>query len=130
MMLRIIPNMKRLTRRPIEVRIRIVVIVVTTVPGGNNMAKRRNKARRIREALAEMGNDVTANEVVKKLKAERVIVTPQQVYAVRASGSKATAKSPFVAVLDAKRLVDSAGSVAKAREALNVISLLQKKKPR
>ena len=94
------------------------------------MAKRRNKARKIREVLAEMGDAVPAKDVVKRLSSMRIKVTPQQVYAARTNSSKSTVKSPFVAVLDAKKLVDSAGSVARAREALNVISMLQRKKPR
>ncbi len=90
------------------------------------MAKRRNKAAKIRAALAEMGSDAPAKEVVAALSKQRVKVTPQQVYMVKtAMGKKpAKGKSPYEALLVAKQLVDKLGSVEKAREALDVLAKL------
>lgn len=90
------------------------------------MAKRRNKAAKIRAALAEMGADATAKEVVAALAAQRTRVTPQQVYMVKTALGKKPAKanSPYEALLAAKLLVDKLGSVAKAREALDVLAKL------
>ena len=65
------------------------------------MAKRRNKAAKIREALAEMGTDAPAKEVVVALSKQRVKVTPQQVYMVRRrwERSPSKGKSPYEALL-------------------------------
>ena len=90
------------------------------------MAKRRNKAAKIRAAIAEMGTAASAKEVVGALAKGRVKVTPQQVYAVKASlgKQKGSPESPYAAILAAKQLVDKLGSVAKAKEALDVLAKL------
>jgi hypothetical protein len=90
------------------------------------MAKRRNKAAKIRAALADMGTDAPAKKVVAVLSKQRVKVTPQQVYMVRTALGKKPSKgnSPYAALLAAKQLVDKLGSVEKAREALNVLAKL------
>ena len=90
------------------------------------MAKRRNKAAKIREALAEMGTDAPAKEVMAVLSKQRVKVTPQQVYMVKMQLGKRPAKanSPYASLLTAKQLVDKLGSVEKAREALDVLAKL------
>jgi hypothetical protein len=90
------------------------------------MAKRRNKAAKIRAVLAEMGTDAPAKDVVAALSKQRVKVTPQQVYMTRTALGKKPAKtdSPYAALLAAKQLVDKLGSVAKAREALDVLAKL------
>ena len=90
------------------------------------MAKRRNKAAKIRAALAEMGTDIPAKEVVSILAKQRVRVTPQQVYMAKAAMGKQPSKddSPYSEILAAKQLVDKLGSVQKAREALDVLAKL------
>ena len=90
------------------------------------MAKRRNKAAKIRAALAEMGTDVPAKEVVAALAKQRVRVTPQQVYMAKTAMGKQPSKgdSPYSAILAAKLLVDKLGSVEKAKEALDVLAKL------
>ena len=90
------------------------------------MAKRRNKAAKIRAAFEEMGTDASAKDVVHALAKQRVRVTPQQVYTVKGSLGKQqpTGESPYAAILAAKQLVDALGSVAKAKEALDVLAKL------
>jgi hypothetical protein len=85
------------------------------------MAKRRNKAAKIREALAELGPDATAAQVIEILAAQRVRVTPQQVYNVRAAKPKANG---YAQLIQAKRLAEKMGGVDKARAALDVLAKL------
>jgi hypothetical protein len=96
--------------------------------GEEIMAKRRNKAAKIRAALTEMGTDTAPKDVIAALKAQRVKVTPQQVYMAKtqlgkSKGSKRDS-SPYASLLAAKQLVDKLGSVDKAREALDVLAKL------
>ena len=91
------------------------------------MAKRRNKAAKIRAVLAEMGSDAPAKEVVAALAAQRTRVTPQQVYMVKAQLGKQqdSGTSSYAAILVAKQLVDKLGSVEAAKEALDVLAKLR-----
>ena len=96
------------------------------------MAKRRNKAKKIREVLAELGPDVPARQVVETLAARRVRVSPAQVYNIRAmlgksrgggSKSKSTADG-YADLIAAKKLADAMGGVDQARAALEVLARL------
>ena len=55
-----------------------------------------------------------------------LFLTPQQVYMAKASlgKQKPSGSSPYAAILAAKTLVDKLGSVAKAKEALDVLAKL------
>ena len=85
------------------------------------MAKRRNKAAKIR-AVLEANPNAAAKEIIQTLAAQRVGVSPAQVYNV-----KATAKpkaNGFADLIQAKKLADAMGGVEKARAALDVLSKL------
>ncbi len=84
------------------------------------MAKRRNKAAKIRAVLAE-NPDASAREVVETLAAQRVRVTPAQVYNVKAGKPKANG---YASLIQAKKLADAMGGVDKARAALDVLAKL------
>ena len=86
------------------------------------MAKRRNKAAKIRAILAENPN-ATAKEVVEALAAQRVRVTPAQVYNVKSVMAKPKV-SGYASLLRAKKLADKMGGIEKAREALEVLARL------
>ena len=92
------------------------------------MAKRRNKAAKIREAIAEMGPDATAKEVVVALAARRVRVTPQQVYNVKSTTSPPRKAKPqrdeYATLVQAKQLADALGGIEPARAALAVLAKL------
>jgi hypothetical protein len=92
------------------------------------MAKRRNKAAKIREALAELGSNASAKEVVEALAARRVKVSPAQVYNIKAAAGKSngrrTSGDTLDALLQAKKLVDSVGGIDKARDALAALAKL------
>ena len=89
------------------------------------MAKRRNKAAKIREFLAEQP-DASAAEVVKALAAQRVRVSATQVYNVKATAGKpkASGSGGYESLIQAKRLADAMGGVDKARAALDVLAKL------
>ena len=82
------------------------------------MAKRRNKAAKIREFLANQP-EASAAEVVKALAAQRVRVTAAQVYNVKATTEKPKA-SGYESLIQAKKLADG----FKARAALDVLAKL------
>jgi len=86
------------------------------------MAKRRNKAAKIRAALAE-NPDASAREVVETLAAQRVRVTAAQVYNVKSTVAKPKADG-YASLIQAKRLADAMGGVDKARAALDVLAKL------
>jgi chromosome condensin MukBEF complex kleisin-like MukF subunit len=88
-----------------------------------SMAKRRNKAGKIREYLAEQPQ-ASAAEVVKALAAQRVRVSPAQVYNVKATAGKPKAANGYESVIQAKRLADAMGGIDKARAALDVLAKL------
>jgi len=89
------------------------------------MAKRRNKAAKIREFLSEQP-DASAAEVVKALAVQRVRVSPAQVYNVKATAGKPKANGSTVydSLIQAKRMADAMGGVDKARAALDVLAKL------
>jgi hypothetical protein len=90
------------------------------------MAKRRNKATKIRAELTANPN-ASAKEIIAKLKAQRVRVTPAHVYNVRAAmenGTKKQKLSGYEALFQAKRLADAMGGIDKARAALDVLARL------
>jgi len=97
------------------------------------MAKRSNsKAAKIRALLTERP-DAKAKEIVAALAAQKVKVTPGQVYNLKstmgkpASGNgKPAAKkaSGFESLIQAKKLADAMGGVDKARAALDVLARL------
>lgn len=86
------------------------------------MAKRRNKAAKIRAILVE-NPDTSAREIIEALAAQRVRVSPAQVYNV-----KSTIRKPRVngydSLIRAKKLADAMGGVEKARAALDVLAKL------
>lgn len=86
------------------------------------MAKRRNKAAKIRSILANRP-DASAKEVVAALAKQRVRVTPQQVYNVKTTTAKPKADG-YASLVKAKRLADAMGGVEKARAALAVLAKL------
>ena len=92
------------------------------------MAKRRNKAAKIRAEL-EANPDASAKEIIATLKAKRVRVTPAHVYNVRAAmqqnGSKKTKLSGYETLIQAKRMAEALGGIEKARAALDVLAKLQ-----
>jgi hypothetical protein len=92
------------------------------------MAKRSNsKAAKIRALLAERP-DAKAKEVVEALAAQKVKVTPGQVYNLRSTsgnGKPAAKKaSGYESLIQAKKLADAMGGVEKARAALDVLAKL------
>ena len=86
------------------------------------MAKRRNKAAKIRAVLAN-NPDATAKEVVQKLAAQRVRVTPAQVYNVKSTTAKPKVDG-YASLIQAKKLADALGGVEQARAALDVLAKL------
>jgi hypothetical protein len=90
------------------------------------MAKRRNKAAKIREALTA-NPSASVKEIIAELKAHRVRVVPAQVYAIRSTMGNGTVKhkpNAYDALIQAKRLADSMGGIDKARAALDVLAKL------
>jgi Arginine repressor len=84
-------------------------------PGVAPMPKRRNKAALIRALLAEKPN-ATAIEIVEKLAAQRVRVTPAHVYNVTSMASKPKMNG-YQSLIQAKKLADALGGVKQARAA-------------
>jgi hypothetical protein len=91
-------------------------------PGAAPMAKRRNKAAKIRALLAENPN-ATAKEIVEKLAAQRVRVTPAHVYNVKSMASKPKMNG-YESLVQAKKLADKLGGIENARAALDVLAKL------
>jgi hypothetical protein len=89
------------------------------------MAKRRNKAAKIREFLADNSN-ASAAEVVRALAAQRVRVRAAQVYSLKGAAGKpkANGSSVYDSLIQAKRMADAMGGVDKARAALDVLAKL------
>ena len=92
------------------------------------MAKRRNKASKIREFLAERP-DASAKEVVAALAAQRIRVTPAQVYNIKSISSKPgkpgrLKASGYDSLVQAKKLADAMGGIDEARRALDVLAKL------
>jgi len=86
------------------------------------MAKRRNKAAKIRAILADKP-DATAKEVIKTLAAQRVRVTAAQVYNVKSTTAKPKLVG-YASLIQAKKMADALGGVDQARAALNVLARL------
>jgi len=86
------------------------------------MPKRRNKAAKIRALLAD-NPDATAKEIIQTLEAQRVRVTPAQVYNVKSMTAKPKVNS-YASLIQAKKLADALGGVEKARAALDVLAKL------
>jgi hypothetical protein len=86
------------------------------------MAKRRNKAAKIRAVLAD-NPDASAREVIEALAAQRVRVTAAQVYNVKSTNGKPKAED-YADLFQAKKLADAMGGVDKAREALEALARL------
>ena len=86
------------------------------------MAKRRNKAAKIRALLADKP-DATAKEIIQELAAQRVRVTPAQVYNVKSTSAKPKLNG-YASLIQAKRLADALGGVKQARAALDVLARL------
>lgn len=84
------------------------------------MAKRQNKAAKIRAVLAD-NPDASARDVVEALAAQRVKVLPAQVYGLMSKKPKLNGYDQLIA---AKRLADKLGGVDKARAALDVLAKL------
>jgi len=89
------------------------------------MAKRRNKAAKIRAQLSAHPN-ATAKEIVATLKAQRVRVSTAQVYNVKAAMSKTGngKRGKYEDLIQAKKLADALGGIDKARAALDVLAKL------
>jgi hypothetical protein len=86
------------------------------------VAKRRNKAAKIRAILAE-NPSASAKEVIETLAAQRVRVSPAQVYNIKSTKAQPKADG-FDELLRANRLADAMGGVEKAREALEALARL------
>jgi hypothetical protein len=86
------------------------------------MAKRRNKAAKIRAILAD-NPDATAKEIVQTLAARRVRVTPAQVYNVKSTAVKPKLNG-YASLIQAKKLADALGGIEQARAALDVLAKL------
>ena len=90
------------------------------------MAKRRNKAAKIR-AILEGNPDATAKEIVATLAAQRVRVTPAHVYNLKSKMGKPQASGSagsYARLIQAKKLADAMGGVEKAKAALDVLAKL------
>lgn len=86
------------------------------------MPKRRNKAAKIRALLTE-NPDASSKEIVEALAAQRVRVSPAQVYNVKAAMGKPK-DNGYAALIKAKRLADAMDGVDEARRALEVLARL------
>jgi len=97
------------------------------------MAKRAaSKAAKIRALLA-VRPDAKASEVVAALAAQKVKVTPAQVYNLKSTMGKSASgngrpaakkASGYESLIQAKKLADAMGGVEKARAALDVLAKL------
>lgn len=99
------------------------------------MAKRTvNKAEKIREAFAELGNDARPKDVIAALAKQNIKVAPAQVSNLKAKlgvkrgaskrgGKKATDGLSLDSLLAAKKLVDTLG-IERALEAIQALSKL------
>jgi len=97
------------------------------------MTKRAaSKAAKIRALLAERP-DAKASEVVAALAAQKVKVTPAQVYNLKSTMGKSASgngrpaakkASGYESLIQAKKLADAMGGVEKARAALDVLAKL------
>jgi hypothetical protein len=85
------------------------------------------KAARIRTILKRKP-DASAKEIIATLAAKRVRVTPAHVYQLKAKMSRPKARrqsaNGYATLIQAKKLADSMGGIAKAREALAVLAKL------
>ena len=86
------------------------------------MAKRRNKAAKIRQMLADHP-EASAKEIVAALAAQRTRVTAAQVYNVKSTQAKPKT-GRYETLLQAKKLADALGGIDKARQALDVLAKL------
>ena len=86
------------------------------------MPRRRNKAAKIRALLAE-NPDASAKEIVEALAAQRVRVSPAQVYNLKAAMAKPKVNG-YASLIRAKKLADAMGGVEEARRALEVLARL------
>ena len=86
------------------------------------MAKRRNKAAKIRALLADKP-DASAKEIIQILATQRVRVTPAQVYNVKSTKAKPKVDG-YASLIQAKKLADALGGVEQARAALDVLAKL------
>jgi len=86
------------------------------------MPKRRNKAAKIRALLAD-NPGATAKEIIKMLAAQRVRVSPGQVYNVKSTTAKPNLDG-YASLLQAKKMADALGGVEQARAALDVLAKL------
>ena len=86
------------------------------------MPKRRNKAAKIRAILAD-NPDATAKEIIQTLAAQRVRVTPVQVYNVKSTAAKPKVDG-YASLIQAKKMADALGGVDQARAALDVLAKL------
>ena len=88
------------------------------------MAKRRNKAAKIRQVLTD-NPSASAKEVVEILAAQRTRVSAAQVYNVKSmlGGTKSSSRSSgkYDQLIQAKKLADAMGGIDKARAALDVL---------
>jgi lipopolysaccharide biosynthesis regulator YciM len=86
------------------------------------MAKRRNKAAKIRAALAE-NPSASAREIVELLSQQRVRVSLAQVYNVKSAQAKPKLNG-YTSLIQTKKLADAMGGVEQAREALDALAKL------
>lgn len=87
------------------------------------MAKRRNKAAKIRETLAELGPSASARQVVETLAARRVKVSTAQVYNIKSATAKPKSNG-YDSLIQAKKLADAMGGIDRARAALDALAKL------
>ena len=86
------------------------------------MPKRRNKAAKIRAALAD-NPSAAAKEIVQTLAAQRVRVSPAQVYNVKSAMAKPKVDG-YASLIQAKKMANALGGVEQARAALDVLAKL------
>ena len=86
------------------------------------MAKRRNKAAKIRAILTD-NPKATAKEVVETLAAQRVRVTAAQVYNVKSTAAKPKLDG-LNSLIKAKKLAGKMGGIEQARAALEMLARL------
>jgi len=93
------------------------------------MAKRRNKAAKIRQVLSDNPH-ASAKEVVELLAAQRTRVSAAQVYNIKSTmgATGPTGRSgksgKYDQLIQAKKLADAMGGIDKARAALDVLAKL------
>jgi len=90
-----------------------------------------NKAEKIREAFGNLGADARPKDVIAHLAANKIKVAPAQVSNIKATlgkrkpaGKKSQGGLALPDLLAAKKLVESIGSIDRARDAIEALAKL------